>query len=360
LTTTALASVGAFAFASHAMAAGMNKPTLTISGWDEQIIGFAFNNRPDNYTSHGNGFDVQTDSEIHFSGSATLDNGIKVGFRVEMEGNTSSDMIDENWMRVSGSFGQVQAGSTDNAAQQMTTGYLGAWSTGVGQNLAFDVADWIESTNSVSTVWRTQATRNTDTEKLNYFTPRFAGFQLGAAYIPGGSQDVNNTPASRAGTEHSGYAIGANFVRKFGDIGLGIAAGYGGAKTNIQTADDRKTWGAGIKVDFAGFRVAFGYVGLKQPVAGGNRKGHDFDAGIRYTFGPNAISLTGQAIKQETTNGANEAKTQQAMLSYRRTLGPGVNWMVQGMWANYSGVDTSTTSLSNKGYAVTSSVKVNF
>jgi hypothetical protein len=368
LTSTALVAAGAFAFAGQAMAQKMSKPTLTLSGWDEQIIGFANNDKPSTYTGAGNGFDAQTDSEIHFNGSSTLDNGIKVQFRVELEGNTSTDMIDENWMRVSGSFGQIQVGSTDNAAQQMTTGYLGAWSTGVGQNLAFDVGDWIEQPTSwgyrgqttattAGSIWRLQVA-STDTEKINYFTPRFEGFQLGASYIPGGSQDVNNTPATKNSGQHGGYTVGANFVRKFGEIGLGIAGGYGEAKDAGQV-DNNKVWGGGIRVDFAGFRVAFGYVGQQTPTAGDHTSGHDYDAGIRYTFGPNAVSLTGQKAKQETAVNGPSDKITQAMLSYRRTLGPGVNWLLNGMYAKYDGA-ASAGHLDNKGTAITTSIKVNF
>ena len=90
------------------------------------------------------GWDQHSDAEIHFNGSVTLDNGIKIRTRVELEGNslpdagiggnvsnggkaagTAEDFIDENWMRISGSFGEIRLGSTDAAAQAMTTGYLG-------------------------------------------------------------------------------------------------------------------------------------------------------------------------------------------------------------------------------------------
>ena len=362
LMSTALVAASAFAFGGQAMAQKMNKPTLSISGWDEQIIGFSDNKYPDNYTSHGNGFDAQTDSEIHFNGATTLDNGINIRFRVEMEGNTSTDQIDENWMRVSGSFGMIEGGSYDGAAQQMVTGYQGSWSAGVGQNLSFDVADWIEvpTGHVASTVNR--VTNDTDSEKISYFTPRFEGFQLGASYIPGGSQDINNTPATRSGADHGGYQVAANFVKKFGDVGLGAAVGYSQMHDALNANSAlNKAWGGGIRVDFAGFRVGLGYVGRRDAAdsVGGTTDGRAWDGGIRYTFGPNAVSLTGQTVWRETAVSGPKDKTKQAMLSFRRTLGPGVNWLVNGMWAKYDGA-TAGPSDDNKGWAVTSSIKVNF
>ena len=362
LASTALAAAGALAIAGPAFAQKMNKPTLKLSGWDEQIIGFANNKYPDNYTSHGNGVDAQTDSEIHFDADTVLDNGIRIHARVELEGNTSTDQIDENWMRVSGSFGQIVVGSTDGAAKKMVTGYQGSWSAGVGQNLALDVADWIEVPSGHVAGTDNEVTNDTDSEKMSYFTPRFEGFQLGASYIPGGSQDINNTPATRSGADHGGFQVGADFDRKFGELGLGLAAGYSQMHDALN-ADSalNKSWGGGIRLDFSGFRVGLGYVGRRDAAdsTGGTTEGSSWDAGLRYTFGPNAVSLTGETVRRETSVSGPKDKTKLAMLSFRRTLGPGVNWTLNGMWAKYDGA-TAGTSDDNKGYAVTSSIKLNF
>ena len=66
--------------------------------------------------------DVRTDAEVHFNGSATLDNGMKIHARVELEGQShhsiaahAGDPIDEYFMSVSGSFGQIILGGTGGA-----------------------------------------------------------------------------------------------------------------------------------------------------------------------------------------------------------------------------------------------------
>ena len=163
LTITAVAAAGVLTVSGAALA---QKPSLTLGGSTEQIFGVG--NDDDAFTAVSGkraGFDQQSDGEIFFNGAVTLDNGIKIRTRVELESNTESntagetanvahtsqgDTIDEHWMRISGSFGEIRLGSGDAAAQAMTTGYLGTWATGVGQNLAFDTGRRTASTSPTS------------------------------------------------------------------------------------------------------------------------------------------------------------------------------------------------------------------
>src|SRR6188474_261007 len=51
---------------------------------------------------------VFNNAEIHFSGSAVLDNGLGVGAHIELEGeDEAGDQIDEAWIFFSGGFGEV-------------------------------------------------------------------------------------------------------------------------------------------------------------------------------------------------------------------------------------------------------------
>src|SRR5262245_47039925 len=55
------------------------------------------------------------DAEVYFQGSTTLDNGLEVGARIELEGENDNDQIDEAWVYFSGGFGEVRLGSDDDA-----------------------------------------------------------------------------------------------------------------------------------------------------------------------------------------------------------------------------------------------------
>src|SRR5262245_6559438 len=42
------------------------------------------------------------DAEVHFTGETTLDNGLTIGARIELEGENDEDQIDEAWIYFSG------------------------------------------------------------------------------------------------------------------------------------------------------------------------------------------------------------------------------------------------------------------
>ena len=321
----------------------------------------------------------------------TLDNGIKIVTRTELEGESidtrtgkssnrangspanaieSPDFIDETWMRISGSFGEVRAGSGDPAAMAMTTGYLGAWSTNVGQNHAFDVGDWVTKPGSVSasTVGRVDIT--SDAEHVSYFTPRFSGFQAGISYIPSTEEDVNNQRALTSADDTDGWSFGVNYVGKFEGVGVGAAAGYVMTNESKTDRDDDSAWGVGLRVDFQGFRVGLSWVvNDEQGSKNSNEtadKGHGqetFEAGVRYAFGPNALSLSylNAATTAHSGHDADGDEIQLVTVAYRRTLGPGVFWKVTGFSVDYDdAMKGAPTANSNDGEALTTSIQVRF
>ena len=73
LATTALAALGAVAVAGPATAA--EKIKVSVGGYMEQWFGYSDNKNSVNADRLA--FDQQSDGEIHFKGSTTLDNGIK-------------------------------------------------------------------------------------------------------------------------------------------------------------------------------------------------------------------------------------------------------------------------------------------
>ena len=101
LTTTALIAAGLLAGGGGAYAqangpAQKGKPVLTIGGWVEGIVATAHENHHSNAGIGTRvGWDSQYDSEFHFLGSVTLDNGIKIRSHAELEGDVSGDQGDQ-------------------------------------------------------------------------------------------------------------------------------------------------------------------------------------------------------------------------------------------------------------------------
>ncbi|MBK20494.1 MAG: hypothetical protein CMM52_16815 [Rhodospirillaceae bacterium] len=364
MTTTALVAAGVLATSGAAIA----KPKLSLGGYWEGIIGAV--DQDEDAVGNRVGLDIQQDAEIFFKGSVKLDNGIKITTRTELEGQSSnsSDTIDEAYMGIKGKFGEIRIGSEDNAAHLMTTGTMGSWATNVGQNLAFDTGDWIEKPtgNQISTVNRLDL-GDADSEKISYFTPRVGGFRVGVTYTPSFSEGVNSQPERYSTANHSGFAVAARYDGKWDSVGISTAIGYAVASPAAGTApgndSDPKGIAAGLKLTFGKITVAGGYHHEMNLRSDGSTTGNDgnlaYDFGIKYDGGKNKFSFGYSTQETEGDNAAGVDEVQNAMLSYRRVLGKGVQYRLNLMWTDYTGEDAGSAD-DNDGYAITTSVRLGF
>jgi hypothetical protein len=368
MTTTALVAAGVIATSGAAL--GASKPKLSLGGWFEGIVGISDIDNKVNTGGQRVALDVQQDSEVFFKGSVKLDNGIKISTRVELEGQSSNsgDTIDEAYMGIKGKFGEIRIGSEDNAAHLMVTGNSGSWATNVGQNLNFDVGDWVETPggHAASTVQRLDLGEG-DSEKLTYFTPRFGGFQLGLSYMPSANEGGNGDVEATSAANHSGFAAAVRYSGKFDAVGIGASAGYaqynppGGSNPNRNS--DPKGFAVGLKLTFGKITIAGGH-GREMNLgsdAGGTSPGDTYyDFGIKYNGGKNKFSL-GYMISEDDASAtvAGEDETTIAMLSYRRDLGPGVQYRLNLMYGDFEGEAIGSAD-DNDGYAITTSVRLAF
>ncbi len=132
------------------------------------------------------------DAEIHFTGSTVLDNGLEVGARVELEGETDGDQIDEAWVWFAGGFGEVRIGSEDDALANTcivpaggTTNFSAFSPNQWGANSAVGDIFGAFGSNSVCTGVDNQG----DAQKIVYISPNFGGFQVTASYTPNGAAE---------------------------------------------------------------------------------------------------------------------------------------------------------------------------
>lgn len=367
MTTTAIVAAGVLAASGTAFAQKKaSKPKWQLGGWFEGIVGAA-----DNESHMGKiGVDVHHDAEIHFKSVTKLDNGIKIRVRLELEGQsqalgatTNGDDIDEAYVAISGGFGEIRIGSEDNAAHLMVTPTMGSWATSVGQNLSFDVKDWVGSPSSFTRLNTARVSLGeADSQKVTYFTPRISGFQLGVTYMPSFEEDANGSVANRSTKDSEGFAVGAKFAKKWDGFGIALAAGFGSVH---DTNDSNKGKGDGDpsayafsgKIDVGRITIGAGYMN-QQGMA--SATGDIFDLGIRYNAGKNKFSLGyNQGEARGTLTDTDEDVSKQAMLSYRRELGPGIQYRLNFMWADWN-EETDDTNNENDGFAVTTSIRLSF
>ena len=217
--TSALALAGAMA-AGPASAADMM--SMGVGGYMEQWFGYA--NRGDkdamNKSEEG-GWAAQSDAEIHFKGSLESDAGLKFSVHVELEGDRGSNAIDETFARVSGGFGQLEFGARDHGMVRM---HESIGDVGIGLN-AGDTQKWIPGAY-LDTAGHAFKPGTGNSRKLNYFTPRLSGVQLGVSYSPKATQAPADAPA---GNDSASWGVGLNFQQEVGDMAVTLSAGHSNA-----------------------------------------------------------------------------------------------------------------------------------
>lgn len=398
LGTSAIALAGASA--GQAQAASWD---LDWGGYFEASVGFA--SVDDSGSADFDGVDVIQDAEIQFTPSITLDNGLTFGVDVQLEANTSGDTIDESFAFVKGSFGQILIGSENSAGYKMTyaapdvtwinvnSGSLSAFIPFSGGGLGSDV---FRGTLGSSFL---EVNRNNDAQRVTYFTPRFAGFQLGVSYARDGQEDSSSAVnINAAGTLHDIFDVGANYVNSFGGFDVALSGRYGvgslegndvvvgatpavagvvglGQRGNgtirtlptqqiqtqflanspnnvviipavnavaanpgtvVRTPDGNPSvWAAGLNLGYAGFTIGGSYASMDGDDVSA-ADGDFFDVGISYETGPWQVSGTyARGEDVDNDNPAYDETLQQAIVGVNYKLGKGVVAGVYGGWVDF-------------------------
>jgi predicted porin len=210
---------------------------------------------------------------IDVKAEGTLDNGLVAGVDAKLQlGNdwisyvnnaASVSTFRQLFAYLEGGFGKFEIGGTDGAAYKMH--YTSPW---------FVPGNGVDSPNiynaSTSPVRvSTFSLLATDSNKVSYFTPRLAGFQLGLSYTPDatvhGPQEngyiVSPEGGSLAGIGYPAAAtdvfeVALNYAGSFGGVDVGIDGFYTtGTDDSTGTSSDPEEYGAGLNLGYAGFTL---------------------------------------------------------------------------------------------------------
>jgi len=342
-----------------------------------------------NATGAGNGrgyrFGVN-EAEVYVGASNTADNGIKYGVSIELNaGGADATATDEAWAFLdSDQWGRLELGDQDDAVNRMIlgsqnahkglggpTGSLGTTLTLFGDSAAAPYggesigarADWDNNTTG-------------DDTKLTYFSPRFAGFQLGASLTP--DTGINSGTGGLVDTDNDGdfenvISYGVNYVGKFDEIGVGISfAGQEGDDEDAfgdgRTVEDLSIWQVGGKVDFAGFTLGahyndFGETSITTANANnGADAGSTWSVGLGYQAGPWGFSAWYTDHEKDNATTSPAGATQSELTRYGfgagYTVAPG--WLLRADIEVYShdnisnGTGTGTTTdADGRGFMLT-------
>jgi hypothetical protein len=267
-------------------AASAQNFTVTLSGYTEVgVVGASEDTLTNNVDDRN--YDFYMDSEVHIRADGETDGGTKYGSKVEFEADGFASLnTDEVGLYFSGGFGRVELGNDDGAEDVM---YVGGEDAQAGTG-GIDG----DTRNLTGPGFRNSG----DSTKATYFTPRLAGFQLGASFTP----DTGNQGAglgNDAGNDiENSVGLGSNWVGELGPVNLTLAA-VGLFGDNEGDGEDSKSWAIGGIIGFGGLTGGLGY--NSQDDNGG--KADIINAGLKYGFGAANVSV-GYTFKDVSSNPA--------------------------------------------------------
>jgi len=238
------------------------------------------------------------DVEVYFAGETVLDNGLTVGARIELEGQTSADQIDAVYAYFSGGFGEIRFGDTGEAMAQLC--YLVPSASGI---FGADSPNFNFSNQGIAGYGATNGTcygLDDKSTKIVYFSPNFAGFSFAASFTPDNTEDTRNT-VDGAGTRFDNdlgqnsenLSVGAQFTHDFNGVNLALGAGGTWSfdrEGDGNSVDERRDYNAYAQVGFAGFTIG-GALGIRQNRGGDGSDDLVWGAGITYNWDAWTVGL---------------------------------------------------------------------
>lgn len=189
---------------------------VTVGGYYNAVV---YSQDVDNTDTRDVG--IHNDAEIIFKGKGNTNNGLEIGFQVQLEaeGSGESDHIDENYVYVKGGFGKVEIGAENNAPykQQVAAPKVFGWKT-----YDNNFKTWSKASNFDKPL---MDGIDSDALKINYYTPKINGFQLAASYTPDTSDKSGDTGLYSDSGSGTATAFGIKYSGKVGD--MKVKASYG-------------------------------------------------------------------------------------------------------------------------------------
>lgn len=272
--------------------------------------------------------DIIRETEVHFSGETTLDNGLTVGAHIEATADAGDSFaIDESYAYFSGSWGRVNFGAEDGAAFLLQVAAPSADSNydGVRQFVnPFGDIDSLDYAQDVSG----------KSDKLTYLTPVFSGFQAGVSWTPksGDSRGLNGV-SSDTGSEDT-VDVAVRYEGKFDSVDVNAGAGY----TNYEGDD---AWNVGLDLGLGAWGL--GAVYTTEDTANTNDSTDTYVVGADYTTGPFTLGASYLNKDVESTDTNTDRYTGGVVYSY----GPGMTFRgsVSYVAEDAAGTDTDGTAV---------------
>lgn len=311
---------------------------LSLGGFMRSYYGMTVDDDGANEIGDDHNLDgVGTDAEIYFLGSVTLDNGVTVGARIELEGETEGDQIDAAYAFFKGGFGDIRIGSQAGAAGNMymlppgSTANFGPYSPNTRG--AVISAGFFDPEGTIAEQDKSQ--------KIAYYSPTWSGFSFGLSYTPNDDEEGYTGDDNADGTFHplreSGSAnhnVGLGLHYDYQGDGWGLALGGAAywesdvedAGQNGGNADEQAGYNFGANLSFGGLTVGTAFTFLDD---GAGTKGDDLwvvGVGGSYEIDAWTIGLGwAHANAEAKATDDDDNKIDRYALTGSYALGPGID-----------------------------------
>ena len=327
--------------------------------------------------SNNHGMSTYQDAEVNFNMRGELDNGMKIGGRIELEASQAGDQIDQHWLTLESGWGRIDVGAINSGRYNLS------WTVNA-PNVAHGVSsgvqtEWLSFNGGLGTfafrrpLGSANVDASNDDQGIHYYSPRFNGFQVALSYRPAvstitgaGSGGANNYAADRAidtNTDYTDAVDGAvHYTGDMGDVGVTALIGFAtAAAPGSANVSNYEQVGGGFRISNQGFTVG----GMVADVSNGfcvdmdtadmdtgrvnatcsdpedrSSAGTAFTFGASYSSGPWAVSAqvhSGEVEDSIGIAGSSEFDVWSVGASY--TLGPGLRMITSYQDAELSNED---------------------
>ena len=360
--TTALVTVAAL----MPIAASADEPVkLTIGGRYLTAFGGTLgedeNQPPGSFAAQQRDYVLKQDVEIHFKGETTLDNGLTVGVRVELEGQTSAnDQIDAVYAYFDTKWGELRFGDTIEALGSLCYTVPSASNIFGADSPLFNFSNagvlGYAGTNGTCYGVEGKST------KVVYFSPEISGFNFAVSFTPDNTEDTRNTVSGAAtrpnrnfGQNSENLSIGATYEREFN--GFGFVIGGGGTFSfdrenpfTVPLTDNREEYNGYAQFKYAGFTLCGAYSFRNNVANVGAATDIDqevFGAGATYAWSRYAVGMGWTHGRYENGGIAGSDEQDIYALTGTYVLGPGIT--VDGLFG-YSEYDGARPFFAGRDY----------
>ncbi len=310
-----------------------DKDNLTID-LDGKLAGYAVYNsiKSDN----ANKFDIAGYGEINLNPEFQINNDNKVGAYITLEthpDDKNDSFYEETYVYSEGNYGRFEIGRAKNISRKIhiTTPDVGILDIDDSEGL-----DYIIAPDDFIYINSTAINTDEKSNKINYISPSFYGFQFAGSYIPGADEENGDNTL-----KYSKYKRGFTTSIKYSyvdNINFALTLGYGRFdETNLEIskAKKRDEYSVGAKYYVRGLQFTASYKNIKETdiattlLTQTSQNGYAFNYGIAYEIGPFAISLSNHQSNVDGLVAVNgKDRLYLSLLSTKYSLTDGVDFSV--------------------------------